>query len=112
MFVCDEWKFLKGGLIIFNREFVLNLVLSKNFKVYCYVVYSDEEDRKDVGKYGVNLIIVKSIFGFIDFLDYLKILLEILIDIVIGYGRKVGYLVCFIVKCINCKWIYFVYVFC
>ena len=61
LFVCDEWKSLKGGLTTFNRELALNLALNKNFNVSCYVAQSDEEDRKDASKHGVNLITAKSI---------------------------------------------------
>lgn len=56
LFVCDEWKSLKGGLTTFNRELAVNLALSKNINVFCYVTQSDEEDRKDASKHGVNLI--------------------------------------------------------
>lgn len=112
LFVCDEWKPLKGGLTTFNRELALNLALSKNFKVFCYVAQSDEEDRKDASKHGVNLITAKSIPGSTDPLDHLKIPPKLPIDIVIGHGRKVGYPVYFIAERISCKWIHFVHVFC
>lgn len=36
----------------------------------------------------------------------------LLFDIVIGYGRKFGIFVFFIVWVVKCKWVYFVYVFC
>ena len=112
LFVCDEWKPLKGGLTTFNRELALNLALSKNFKVFCYVAQSDEEDRKDASKHGVNLITAKSIPGSTDPLDHLKIPPKLPIDIVIGHGRKVGYPVYFIAERISCKWIHLVHVFC
>jgi len=112
LFVCDEWKSLKGGLTTFNRELALNLALSKNFNVFCYVTQSDEEDRKDASKHGVNLITAKSIPGSTDPLDHLKIPPQLSIDIVIGHGRKFGSPAYFIAERTKCKWIQFVHVFC
>lgn len=112
LFVCDEWKSLRGGLTTFNRELSLNLALSKNFNVFCYVTQSDEEDRRDASKHGVNLITAKTIPGSTDPLDHLKIPPQVPIDIVIGHGRKFGNPAYFIRERTQCKWIQFVHVFC
>ena len=112
LFVCDEWKSLKGGLTTFNRELALNLALSKNFNVFCYVTQSDEEDRKDASKHGVNLITAKSVPGSTDLRDHLKIPPPVPIDLVIGHGRKFGNPAYFIAERRKCKWIQFVHVFC
>lgn len=112
LFVCDEWKSLRGGLTTFNRELALNLALSKNFNVFCYVTQSDEEDRRDASKHGVNLITAKTIPGSTDPLDHLKIPPQVPIDIVIGHGRKFGNPAYFIRERTQCKWIQFVHVFC
>ena len=113
LFVCDEWKSLKGGLTTFNRELALNFrEFSKNLHVFCYVAQSDEEDRKDASKHGVKLITAKSIPGSTDPVDHLKIPPKLPIDIVISHGRKVGYPVYFIAERTKCKWIHFVHVFC
>lgn len=43
-FFCNEWNLLKGGLFIFNREFVINLVniLNDKIRVMCYFFKSSE----------------------------------------------------------------------
>lgn len=112
LFVCDEWKSLKGGLTTFNRELAVNLALSKNINVFCYVTQSDEEDRKDASKHGVNLITAQRIPGSTDPLDHLKIPPQLPIDVVIGHGRKFGNSAYFIAERTKCKWIQIVHVFC
>ena len=116
LFLCSEWKSSKGGLPTFNREFAVNLAKSSSdtIKVHCYVSQSDELDREDARKHGVNLITAQSVPGSADSLDWLKIPPPELPhpDIVVGHGRKFGTPAYFIVKTTKCKWVHFVHVFC
>ena len=116
MFLCDEWKSVKGGLSTFNRECAVNLAktASDSIKVHCYVSQSDELGRKDARQHGVELITARNIPGSVDPLDWLKIPPSELPnpDIVVGHGRKFGTPAYFIVQTAKCKWIHFVHVFC
>ena len=116
MFLCEEWMSSKGGLPTFNREFAVNLAKTSSDKinVHCYVSQSNELDREDASKNGVNLITAKSIPGTSDPLDWLKLPPPELPhpDIVVGHGRKFGAPAYCIVQTTNCKWVQFVHVFC
>ena len=116
LFLCSEWKSSKGGLPTFNREFAVNWAKSSSdtIKVHCYVSQSDELDREDARKHGVNLITAQSVPRSADSLDWLKIPPPELPlpDIVVGHGRKFGTPAYFIVKTTKCKWVHFVHVFC
>ena len=116
MFLCEEWMSSKGGLPTFNREFAVNLAKTSSDKVniHCYVSQSNELDKEDASKNGVNLITAKSIPGTSDPLDWLKLPPPELPhpDIVVGHGRKFGAPAYCIVQTTNCKWVQFVHVFC
>lgn len=116
MFLCEEWVSSKGGLPTFNREFAVNLAKTSGdkIKVHCYVSQSNESDREDARKNGVNLITAKTIPGASDPLDWLKFPPPELPhpDIVIGHGRKFGTPAHCIVRTTNCKWVQFVHVYC
>ena len=116
MFLCDEWKSSKGGLSTFNRELAINLAetTTGSLNIHCYVSRSDDQDREEAEKHGVNLITAQTIPGSRDPLDWLKILPPELPNphIVIGHGRKLGTPACHIARGTGCKWIQFVHVFC
>jgi len=116
LFVCSEWNSSKGGLPTFNREFSINLAKtsSDNIKVHCYVSQSNESEREDAKKHGVNMITAQSIPGSFDPLEWLRLPPPELShpDIVIGHGLKFGTPAYCIVQTRNCKWVQFVHVFC
>ena len=119
--ICDEWKPSKGGLSAFNRELVINLakVSGENVNIHCYVSKSDDADREDAKKYGVNLVTAQKIPGTENPHEWLKFPPPELakIDVVIGHGRKFGLPACFITKIMNkfrlpCKLLQFLHVCC
>ena len=115
LFLCDEWKSSKGGLSTFNRELAVNLAKSSSerINVHCYVPHSDERDREDARKHGVNLFTAQRIPGSTDPLECLKIPPPLQdLHVVIGHGRKFGLPACFIMNNTKCKWIQFLHVFC
>ena len=116
LFVCDEWNSSKGGLATFNRKFAINLAKasSEDFAIHCYVCRSNESDREDARKNGVNIITAKSIPGTSDRLEWLRLPPSELPhpDVVIGHGRKFGTPAYSITQITKCKWIQFVHVFC
>ena len=116
LFVCEEWNSSKGGLATFNRKFAINLAKasSEDFAIHCYVCNSNESDREDARKNGVNIITAKSIPGTSDRLESLRLPPSELLhpDVVIGHGRKFGTPAYFITQITKCKWIQFVHVFC
>ena len=116
LFVCDEWNSSKGGLATFNRKFAINLAKasSEDFAIHCYVCQSNESDREDARKNGVNIITAKSIPGTSDRLEWLRLPPSELPhpDVVIGHGRKFGTPAYSITQITKCKWIQFVHVFC
>lgn len=61
-------------------------------------------------EYGVYFIVLDlELFGndFIVMLNFFFV--DFVIDVVIGYGRKLGLLVNVVVKLRRCKWVYIVY---
>ena len=116
MFLCDEWKSSKGGLSTFNRELAINLAetTTGSMNIHCYVSRSDDQDREDAERHGVNLITAQTVPGSRDPLDWLKVPPPELPNphIVIGHGRKLGTPACHIVRVSRCKWVQFVHVFC
>ena len=73
--ICDEWKPSKGGLSAFNRELVINLakVSGENVNIHCYVSQSDDADREDAKKHGVNLVTAQKIPGTENPHEWLKL---------------------------------------
>ena len=116
MFVCSEWGSKKGGLSTFNRQLAVNLVKTSQdkIKVHCYVCESNEVDRQDASRQGVNLITARRPPGSSDPLEWLKIPPPELPhpDIVVGHGRKFGSAAYFISDRTKCRWVHFVHVFC
>ena len=119
--ICDEWKPSKGGLSAFNRELVINLakVSRENVNIHCYVSQSDDADRENAKKNGVNLVTAQKIPGTENPHEWLKFPPPELpnIDIVIGHGRKFGLPACFIKRIMNkfklpCKLLQFLHVYC
>ena len=114
--ICDEWKPSKGGLSAFNRELVINLAKESRGKVnvHCYVSESDEADREDAKKNGVNLVTAQKIPGTANPHEWLKFPPPEIpnVDVVIGHGRKFGLPAYFIKKFIPSKLLQFVHVYC
>ena len=75
---------------------------------------SNESEREDAKRHGVNVITAQPIPGTSDPLEWLRLPPSELPrpDIVIGHGRKFGTPAYFIVRTTNCKWVQFVHVFC
>ncbi|XP_068760807.1 D-inositol 3-phosphate glycosyltransferase-like [Montipora capricornis] len=115
MFVCDEWKSLKGGLSTLNRQLAINVAKTcSNIKVYCYVAQGDEKDKEDARKNGVTLFTAEKLPGNPNRHDWLKFPPPDLPnpDVVVGHGRKFGPVAYFIVRMANCKWVQVLHVFC
>ena len=116
MFICSEWGSKKGGLSTFNRQLSVNLAKTSNdrIKVHCYVCESNEVDRQDASRQGVNLITARRVPGSSDPLEWLKFPpLELRHpDIVVGHGRKFGSAAYAISDRTKCRWVHFVHVFC
>ena len=98
--ICDEWKPSKGGLSAFNRELAIKLarVSGEDVSVNCYVAQSDDEDKEEAKKNGVNLVTAQKIPGTQNPHEWLKFPPSELpnIDVLIGHGRKFGVAACFI----------------
>ena len=113
--ICDEWKPLKGGLSAFNRELLINLAKESRGKVnvHCYVSESDEADREDAKKNGVNLVTAQKIPGTANPHEWLKFPPPEIrnVDVVIGHGRKFGLPAYFMKTFIPCKLLQFVHVY-
>ena len=119
--ICDEWKPSKGGLSALNRELAINLarVSGEDVSVNCYVAQSDDDDKEEAKKNGVNLLTAEKIPGTQNPQEWLKFPPSELpnIDVLIGHGRKFGVAACFIKKIMNklrspCKLLQFLHVCC
>ena len=114
LFVCSEWNSSKGGLSTFNREFAINLAKtpSDTIKVHCYVTKSNEKEREDAKKHGVNILTARSTPGTSVSLEWLREPPQELQhpDVVVGHGLKFGFPAYWIMRMTHCKWVQCVHV--
>ena len=84
------FKYYAWASYAFNREFAINLAKtsSDNIKVHCYVSRSNESEREDAKRHGVNIITAQTIPETSDPLEWLRLPPSELPrpDIVIGHG--------------------------
>lgn len=106
-FLCDEWK----SLSIVIRELAICLAKSSNhITVHCLVSQSDDLDREDAKRNGVNLVSALPRPG-LDPLDWLKFPPPEIqqTDVVVGHGRMLGSAAYFMKISTDCKWVQFVH---
>ena len=106
----DKWSSTAGGLTAFNRELAIHL--SKHPKVEVTFLVPEGackyDDKREAQSYGITIVDAKRRPGFepVDWLSFPP--QDLSIDVVVGYGVKLGRQVQFIrnpSQFPNCKWV-------
>ena len=104
-FLASEWRSTKGGLSTLNRELAINVAKHPEVEVTFFVPRCSEEDKKAAHGYRINLIEAEELPGM-DELTWLNFPpSDLLIDIVVGHGVKLGPQAQVIRKSHKCKWL-------
>ncbi len=107
-----EWRSSKGGLSTINRELAKQLSANPEVKVTVFVPQSacDENDKEVARSRGISIVEAKQRPGFDDPLDWLLFPPEeLIIDVMIGHGVKLGRQAQVIKKSHQCKWVQMVH---
>ena len=106
----SEWNSSEGGLSTLNRE--LAIYLSKHPKVEVTLLVPEgvckDEEKREAGSYEIAIVEAKEQTGY-DPLEWLNFPpTDLVIDVIIGHGKKLGRQVQGIRKLAefkNCKWV-------
>lgn len=103
-----EWRSTKGGLSTINRELAKQLSSIPNVKVFLFVPQSacSEDDKKNASKYHITIIEGEQRQ---DSDDQPCLPEELIIDVIIGHGVKLGKQARVIRDTHQCKWVQMVH---
>ena len=103
--LADEWKSSKGGLSTLNRELAIQLAKHPVVAVTFFVPKCTEEDKKEARKHNVSIEEATERPGY-DPLDWLSFPPgDLVIDVIIGHGVKLGRQAQVIRETHRCAWI-------
>ncbi|KAL9970342.1 hypothetical protein ACROYT_G022699 [Oculina patagonica] len=103
--LADEWKSSKGGLSTLNRELAKQLAKHPNVTVTLFVPRCTEYDKKAASSHGISIVEAKERPGF-DSIDWLCFPPgDLVIDIIIGHGVKLGKQAQVIRDSHHCTWV-------
>ena len=103
--LASEWGTTKGGLSTINRELAIELAKFPYVEVTFFLPKCSEEDKKAADSHGISLLQAPRLPGFNE-LDQLCFPPENLkIDVVVGYGVKLGRQAQVIRNSHKCKWV-------
>ncbi|XP_078380052.1 uncharacterized protein LOC144662997 isoform X2 [Oculina patagonica] len=103
--LADEWKSSKGGLSTMNRELAIHFAKHPNVAVTFFVPRCTEDDKKAASSHGISIVKAKERPGFesIDWLCFPPS--DLVIDIIIGHGVKLGKQAQVIRDSHHCTWV-------
>ena len=103
--LADEWKSSKGGLSTINRELAIQFAKHPNVAVTFFVPKCTEDDQKTASSHNISIVQAKERPGFepIDWLCFPP--RDLVIDIIIGHGVKLGRQAQVIRDSHHCTWI-------
>lgn len=103
-----EWRSTKGGLSTINRELAKELSSNPEVKVTLFVPQStcSEDDKEIARRHGITIIEAELPRGSDDQLSLPK---ELIIDVIIGHGVKLGRQAKVIRHLHRCKWVQMVH---
>ena len=110
--LADEWGSSKGGLSTINRELAKQLSANPEVKVTVFVPQSacGEDDKEKASRHGIFIVEAEQRSGFEDPLDWLLFPPdELIIDVLIGHGVKLGRQAQVIQKSHQCMWVQMVH---
>ena len=105
--LASEWGSSKGGLSTINRELAIQLAKCPETEITFLVPNSvcSEEDKNIARSHNINIVEAKRRPGFVE-LDWLSFPPEdLLIDVVIGHGMKLGRQAQIIRDYHKCRWV-------
>ena len=105
--LASEWGSSMGGLSTINRKLAIQLAKHDLFKVIFLVPQSKccEGEKRDAESYNIAIREVPPLPGYDNPLDWLSVPPgDLIINIVLGHGAKLGRQAQVIRKYHNCKW--------
>ena len=103
--LASEWGSSKGGLSTINRELAIQLAKFSCVEVTFFLPRCSYEDKKAAGSHGISILEARRLPGFSE-LDQLCFPPDDLrIDVVVGYGVKLGRPAQIIRNTHKCKWV-------
>ena len=106
--VASEWDSSKGGLSTVNRELAIELAQHEQVKVTLLVPQDScsEEGKRNAASHKVSIREADRRPGYDDPLDWLSFPpRDLVIDIIVGHGGKLGKQAQVIRESHNCKWV-------
>ncbi len=103
--LADEWKSSKGGLSTMNRELAIQLAKHSNVDVTFFVPKCTADDKKAANSHGISIVEAKRRPGFEpnEWLCFPSS--DLVIDIIIGHGVKLGKQAQVIRDSHHCTWV-------
>ncbi|KAL9963893.1 hypothetical protein ACROYT_G027448 [Oculina patagonica] len=103
--LADEWKSSKGGLSTMNRELAIQLAKHSNVDVTFFVPKCTADDKKAANSHGISIVEAKERPGFEpnEWLCFPSS--DLVIDIIIGHGVKLGKQAQVIRDSHHCTWV-------
>ena len=103
--LASEWGASKGGLSTINRELAIQLAKFPYVEVTFFLPKCSDEDKEAAAIHGVSILEAPRLPGFNE-LDWLSFPSKHLrIDVVVGYGAKLGRQAQVICHSHKCKWV-------
>ncbi|XP_068670817.1 uncharacterized protein [Montipora foliosa] len=103
--LASEWGSSKGGLSTINRKLAIQLAKFSEVEITFFVPQCSEVDKKEALSHNINIVEAKKFIGFED----LELLCfppdDLLIEVVIGHGVKLGRQAQVIRDRHKCKWV-------
>ncbi|XP_015765496.1 PREDICTED: uncharacterized protein LOC107344359 isoform X1 [Acropora digitifera] len=99
--LASEWKSSAGGLSTLNRELAIHLAKIQNVRVSLLVPEGacNDEDKREATSFGISILEAEKCVGY-------------KIDVIVGYGVKLGHQVQLMKRQAqfqNCKWVHVVH---
>ena len=104
----SEWSSTMGGLSTINRQLAIQLAKHSEVDVTLLVPQSacSEDERRNASSHNVSIQEARKLIGFSDPLDWLGFPpKDLVIDVVLGHGAKLGKQAQVFRASHNCKWI-------
>ncbi len=103
--LADEWKSSKGGLSTMNRELAIQFAKHPNVAVTFFVPKCTEDDKKAANSHGITIVKAKERPGFESIYWLCFPPSDLVIDIIIGHGVKLGKQAQVIRDYHHCTWV-------
>ncbi|XP_068761652.1 uncharacterized protein [Montipora capricornis] len=103
--LASEWGSSKGGLSTINRKLAIQLAKFPEVEITFFVPQCSQGDKKEALSHSINIVEARKVVGF----EGLELLSfppdDLLIEVVIGHGVKLGRQAQVIRNLHKCKWV-------